>query len=67
LEPHHNDVRSVRDTGFLQIHCKNSQEVLDSILIAYGLAEHRNVLLPAIVNLDGFYLSFTREPVAIPE
>ena len=67
LEPDHNDVLSGRDTGFLQFHCENSQEVLDSILIAYRLAEHRKVLLPAIVNLDGFYLSFTREPVAIPE
>jgi len=67
LEPDHNDVLSGRDTGFLQFHCETSQEVLDSILIAYRLAEQRKVLLPAIVNLDGFYLSFTREPVEIPE
>lgn len=67
LEPDHNDVLSARDTGFLQLHCESSQEVLDSILIAYRLAEHRKTLLPAIVNLDGFYLSFTREPVSIPE
>ena len=67
LEPDHNDVLSARDTGFLQFHCETSQEVLDSILIAYRLAEHRKILLPAIVNLDGFYLSFTREPVEIPE
>ena len=67
LEPDHNDVLSGRDTGFLQFHCETSQEVLDSILLAYRLAEHQKVLLPAIVNLDGFYLSFTREPVEIPE
>ncbi len=66
LEPDHNDVLSARDTGFLQFHCETSQEVLDSILIAYRLAEHEKILLPAIVNLDGFYLSFTREPVAVP-
>jgi pyruvate ferredoxin oxidoreductase alpha subunit len=66
LEPDHNDVLSARDTGFLQFHCETAQEVLDSILIAYRLAEHEKVLLPAIVNLDGFYLSFTREPVVIP-
>ena len=35
-------------------------------MIAYRLAEHEKILLPAIVNLDGFYLSFTREPVAVP-
>jgi pyruvate ferredoxin oxidoreductase alpha subunit len=67
LEPDHNDVLSGRDTGFLQFHCATSQEVLDSILIAYRLAEHQKVLLPVIVNLDGFYLSFTREPVEVPE
>src|SRR4030095_2944828 len=67
LEPDHNDVLSARDTGLLQLHCETSQEVLDSILIAYRLAEHQRVLLPAIVNLDGFYLSFTREAVNVPD
>jgi pyruvate ferredoxin oxidoreductase alpha subunit len=41
--------------------------VVDTILIAYRLAEHPRVRLPAIVNLDGFYLSFTREPVELPQ
>jgi pyruvate ferredoxin oxidoreductase alpha subunit len=67
LEPDHNDVLAARDSGFLQIHAESCQEVLDSILIAYRLAEHPDVLLPVIVNLDGFYLSFTREPVDVPE
>ena len=67
LEPDHNDVLSARDTGFLQFHAENCQEVLDSIVMAYRLAEHARVLLPAIVNLDGFYLSFTREPVELPD
>ncbi|MDX1251102.1 MAG: pyruvate synthase [Gammaproteobacteria bacterium] len=67
LEPDHNDILAARDSGFLQIHCANCQEVLDSILIAYRLAEDPRVRLPVIVNMDGFYLSFTREPVEIPE
>jgi pyruvate ferredoxin oxidoreductase alpha subunit len=67
LEPDHNDILAARDSGFLQIHCATCQEVLDSILIAYRLAEHQEVRLPVIVNLDGFYLSFTREPVEIPD
>ena len=67
LEPDHNDVLAARDSGFLQIHCSTCQEVLDSMLIAYRLAEDERVRLPVIVNLDGFYLSFTREPVEIPE
>ncbi|MDO9191168.1 MAG: hypothetical protein Q8N54_15055 [Sulfurimicrobium sp.] len=66
LEPDHNDVLATRDSGFLQLHCATCQEVLDSTLIAYRLAEDHRVRLPALVNLDGFYLSFTREPVEIP-
>jgi len=67
LEPDHNDILSARDTGFLQIHCESCQEVLDSILMAYRWAEDERVLLPVLVNMDGFHLSFTREPVEIPD
>lgn len=67
LESDHNDIMAARDCGFLQIHCATCQEVLDGVLMAYRLAEDERVRLPAIVNLDGFYLSFTREPVDIPE
>jgi pyruvate ferredoxin oxidoreductase alpha subunit len=67
LEPDHNDVLAARDSGFLQIHAETCQEVLDSILMAYRIAEDERVMLPVIVNLDGFYLSFTREPVVLPD
>jgi pyruvate ferredoxin oxidoreductase alpha subunit len=67
LEPDHNDILAARDSGFLQLHCATCQEVLDSVLLAFRLAEDRRVHLPVIVNLDGFYLSFTREPVLVPD
>ncbi|WP_445475403.1 hypothetical protein ACT9XH_01260 [Methanococcoides methylutens] len=67
LGPDHNDILAVRDSGFLQIHCETCQEVLDSVLMAYKLAEDERVLLPVMVNMDGFYLSFTRETVEIPD
>jgi pyruvate ferredoxin oxidoreductase alpha subunit len=67
LEPDHNDVLAARDSGFLQIHCATCQEVLDTTLIAFRLAEDKRVGLPVIVNIDGFYLSFTREPVELPK
>ena len=66
LEADHNDILSARDSGFLQIHAETCQEVLDSILMAYRLAEDERVMLPVLVNLDGFTLSFTREPVERP-
>ena len=67
LEPDHTDVLAARDSGFLQLHCSTCQEVVDSVLLAYRVAEHADVRLPAIVNEDGFYLSFTREPVDLPD
>lgn len=66
LEPDHNDVLAARDSGCLQFHCASCQEVADAVLLAYRVAEDARVRLPAIVNLDGFYLSFTREPVTLP-
>jgi pyruvate ferredoxin oxidoreductase alpha subunit len=67
LEPDHNDVLAARDSGFVQIHAETCQEVVDSILMAYRIAEDARVCLPTIVNLDGFTLSFTREPVVLPD
>ncbi len=67
LEADHNDILAARDSGFLQIHCASCQEVLDGVLMAYRLAEDPAVRLPVLVNLDGFYLSFTREPVELPD
>lgn len=67
LEPDHNDVLAARDSGFLQIHTETCQEVVDSILMAYRIGEDARVSLPVMVNLDGFYLSFTREPVTLPD
>lgn len=61
----HNDTLSQRDTGCLQIYCETSQEVLDTVLIAFKLAE--TVLLPILVCMDGFLLSHYSEPVDIPD
>ena len=67
LGPDHNDVLAARDTGFVQIHAETCQEVLDSVLMAFRIAEDPRVSVPVLVNLDGFFLSFTREPVEIPD
>ena len=67
LESDHNDIMAARDSGFVQIHCATCQEIADGVLLAYRLAEHPQVRVPAIVNLDGFYLSFTREPVDLAD
>ena len=43
-------VLAARDSGFLQIHCATCQEVVDSLLIAYRLAEDPRVRLPVIAD-----------------
>jgi len=58
------DSLSQRDTGWIQLYCENNQEVLDTILQAYRIAE--TVRLPVMVVLDAFVLSHTSEPVEIP-
>lgn len=63
----HSDVLAARDTGFLQLHAASCQEVLDFVLLAHRLGEDARVRLPVLVNLDGFTLSFTREPVVLPD
>ncbi len=58
---------SIRDCGWIQFFAENGQEVYDHIFIAYRVAEDREVLLPAIVNLDGFTLSHVIEPIELIE
>lgn len=58
------DTLAQRDTGWIQLYCEDSQEVVDTTLQAYRLAE--SVALPVMVVLDAFFLSHTYEPVDIP-
>lgn len=61
------DSLSQRDTGWLQLYTENSQETLDTIIMAFKIAEHPEVQLPVMVVTEGFILSHTGEPVEIPE
>jgi pyruvate/2-oxoacid:ferredoxin oxidoreductase alpha subunit len=58
------DSLAQRDTGWIQLYCENNQEVLDTVLQAYRIAE--SVKLPVMVVLDAYVLSHTSEPVEIP-
>ena len=60
-----NDSLSQRDTGWVQLYCETNQEVVDTTIMAFKLAE--TVSLPVMLMLDGFYLSHTAEPVDIPD
>ena len=60
------DSLTVRDAGWLQIYVEDNQEILDTMIMAYRIAEDKNVLLPINVCFDGFYLSHMAERVEIP-
>jgi pyruvate ferredoxin oxidoreductase alpha subunit/phenylglyoxylate dehydrogenase alpha subunit len=60
------DVMSVRDAGWIQMHCENNQEILDMIIQGYRLAEDGDVLLPVNVCYDGFFLSHLTERIELP-
>jgi pyruvate ferredoxin oxidoreductase alpha subunit len=59
----HSDAMAERDSGWVQIYCENAQEVYDSVIQAFRIAEHLDVQLPVMVGLDGFTLSHTLENV----
>jgi pyruvate ferredoxin oxidoreductase alpha subunit len=60
------DSISLRDSGWLQFYAEDNQEAADLHYLAYKVAEDQQVLLPAMVCLDGYTLSHTYEPVDIP-
>ena len=62
----HGDTMSQRDLGWLQIYCQSGQEVLDLMMLAYRVAEDSRVLLPAMVCLDGFFLSHSMQKIDVP-
>ncbi|RLE71900.1 MAG: pyruvate ferredoxin oxidoreductase, partial [Thermoprotei archaeon] len=53
----HDDAMAARDTGWIELFSENVQEAYDLTLQAFMMTENDNVMLPAIVNLDGFILS----------
>lgn len=61
----HSDSMAERDSGWIQLYAENSQEAYDSIIQAFRIAEHLEILLPTLVGLDGFFLSHTLENVAV--
>ena len=59
------DSMSERDAGWIQLYCRDNQEVLDTVVQAFRIAESVNV--PVMVCYDGFLLSHTVMPVEVPE
>jgi pyruvate/2-oxoacid:ferredoxin oxidoreductase alpha subunit len=58
------DSLAQRDTGWVQMYCRDNQEILDTVIQAYKIAE--TVYAPVMVCYDGFVLSHTLMPVVSP-
>lgn len=54
-----------RDTGWMQFYCWSNQEIIDSVICSFKIAEKLDI--PCMVCYDGFFISHTNEPVDIPE
>lgn len=61
------DTLYLRDFPCIQLYCETNQEVLDSTLLAFRLAEDRRILLPVMVIMDAFILSHTQTETDLPE
>lgn len=61
------DAMTVREVGWIHMYCETVQEVLDTIIMAYRIAEHHDVMLPVNVNHDGNYLSYGVSRAELPD
>ncbi len=63
----HSDALSQRDTGWLQVYVSTVQEAYDATIMAFRIAEDNRVLLPVMINMDGFLLSHIMQPFEMTE
>lgn len=61
------DSLGLLDSGWIQVYVEDAQEALDMMIQAYKIAENPEVSTPVMVNLDGFVLTHTYEPVDLPD
>ncbi|MBN2335575.1 pyruvate ferredoxin oxidoreductase [Candidatus Bathyarchaeota archaeon] len=66
MQPDHSDLMSQQWTGWGHQYVEHAQEILDSVLMAYKVAEDPRIRIPIAVGYDGYVLSYTAEPVEIP-
>ena len=62
-----NDSIAQRDTGWIQFYVSSNQEIFDTVIQAFKIAEHEKISLPIMINYNAFILSHTSMPVYIPE
>jgi len=61
------DAMVVRECGWIQMYCESGQEIIDTTIMAYKIAEHRDVLLPVNVCHDGNYMGYGVTRIEVPD
>jgi pyruvate/2-oxoacid:ferredoxin oxidoreductase alpha subunit len=61
------DSLALRDAAWLQFYTESHQDLADTVLLAFRIAEDPRILLPAMVAMDGFITSHTQMVVDLPE
>ncbi len=61
------DSLALRDAAWMQFYVESHQDLVDTILVSFRVAEDHRILLPAIVAEDGFVTSHTQMVVDLPE
>ena len=60
----HSDMMGSRDSGLIQLYVENAQEAYDWVLQAFKVAEEETVSLPFSVNMDGYVVTHSVEPIS---
>ena len=60
------DSLMMRDAAWMQFYCDSHQDLQDTVLMAFRVAEDKRVMLPVIVAMDGFVTSHTQMVVDEP-
>jgi len=59
----HSDAMGARDSGWIQLWSEDAQEAYDNTIQAFRIAEHPDIRLPIMINLDGFIISHSIERI----
>lgn len=62
----HTDIMPQRDSGWVCMFAENGQEVVDMTIQSFRIAEHPDIMLPTVLNIDGFQLTHMIEPLELP-
>ncbi|MDA3864284.1 MAG: pyruvate ferredoxin oxidoreductase [Deltaproteobacteria bacterium] len=59
----HSDIMAERDIGWIQLFAENGQECFDLTPLCFRVSEDKRVVLPSLLNFDGFIVSHMIEPI----